>query len=286
MSEGYLLLTPVLVLFVVALVGFVGCDQLFGLDRVPDVENHPPTLLDPVPGNMTVDLAWIPPTDATPTGYRIERGEASNMLTFDREVPASQTTFHDDVSLVNEMTYYYAVTSLDGTSAVGTSEVKPVVVGYTGLTSLVTGITRGTLRNNFMANVGMGFQVGTTAIRVSKIGRYKVPGNSGTHTLKLFDLAANADIPGSSVTINLAGAPDDQFAYADLPAPIPLTAGATYYLLSSETDMGDRWYDSADTKVTTTNVVTRVFAVNEDSPGHFNPAPIAEFVYGPLDVQY
>src|SRR5688572_30993637 len=57
MSDPYLLLTPILMLLVVGLVGFVGCDLLFGLDEVPQ-QAKAPTGFQATAGNRRVDLAW------------------------------------------------------------------------------------------------------------------------------------------------------------------------------------------------------------------------------------
>ena len=284
MSDIYLFLTPILTLLVVGLVGFVGCDALFGLDEVTYDPPIPPILEEPTVDNMRVDLTWIPPTAGTPTRYEIEKGTAPGNRPLKKDVGLA--TSYSDPDVMNGSTYYYAVTSFVGGTARGTSNEVSAVPGYTGLRSLITGVTPGTLRNDFTGNVGFGFQVAGTAIIVSRLGRMKLPGNAGTHSLKLVDASTQTDIQGGSVTINLAGAPDNAFAYGDLPAPITLNPGAEYYVLSSESGMGDQWYDAADTRVMTTTAVTRVFAVNGDGAGNYSRAPVNEFVYGPLDLQY
>ena len=283
MSDVYLLLTPVLTLLIVALVGFVGCDIVFGLDRVDDPLN--PRNLQLTPDNMRIDLTWSPPSNGMPDGYTVERGDQPNSFPFDRDVGLT-TSFSDTTDIVNGMTYYYRVAALRGGSVAGRSEERMVVAGYTGLTALVTGITIGSLRSDFTGFVGMGFQVAGAPLKVSRLGRFKVPGNSRTHLLKLVDAATMADVPGGSVTVDMSStATAMAFVYVDLAAPIILAAAAEYFLISQEQTGMDDWFDS-NTKVTTTNVVTHVFAVNGDGAGNYSRSPVNEFIYGPVDLQY
>jgi len=51
------------------------------------------------------------------------------------------------------------------------------------------------------------------------------------------------DLPGATVLVNLAGGSDNTFVYAALPSPVVLEANKTYYLVSSETENGDTWYN-------------------------------------------
>ncbi|HKY97226.1 MAG TPA: fibronectin type III domain-containing protein [Gemmatimonadaceae bacterium] len=283
MSDFYLILTPVLTLLIVALVGFVGCDIVFGLDRVDDPMY--PRNLQLTPDNMRIDLTWEHPSNGIPDSYKVERGDQPNSFPLDRDV-GLDTSFSDTLDIVNGMTYYYRIAAFKDGGVSGYSEEKMVVAGYTGLTALVTGITIGSLRSDFTGVVGMGFQVAAAPLTVSRLGRFKAPGNSRTHVVKLVDAATMADVPGGSVTVDMSSTPTAMaFVYVDLPAPVTLSAGAEYFLISQEETGMDDWFDS-NTKVLTTNVVTRVFAVNGDGAGTFNRAPINEFVYGPLDLQY
>jgi hypothetical protein len=110
-------------------------------------------------------------------------------------------------------------------------------------------------------------------------------GNSGAHQMKLVDGATKADVPGSAITLNIAGAQAGMFAYAALAAPVTLNAGADYYLICQEAAGGDQFFDS-NTAVTTTAVASKVYAVNGDGAGNYTTSPNAGTVYGPLDIQY
>ncbi len=75
--------------------------------------------------------------------------------------------------------------------------------------SFTTGLTLGTLRNNYTGFTGMKFTVGATALKVTTLGRIIVSGNSQTHTVKLVR-ADGTDLPGGAVTVNTVGRiPDD-----------------------------------------------------------------------------
>jgi hypothetical protein len=74
-------------------------------------------------------------------------------------------------------------------------------------------------------------------------------------------------------------------AYAPLAAPVTLNAGADYYLISQELAGGDQFLDS-NTTVTTTAVVSKVYAVNGDGAGNYTTSPTPGTIYGPLDLQY
>ncbi|MBV9744112.1 MAG: Ig-like domain-containing protein, partial [Acidobacteriia bacterium] len=144
----------------------------------------------------------------------------------------------------------------------------------------------GTPRNDFTGFVGMAVTVGTTPIVVNTLGRMAAPGNSGAHTVKIFDPNAGADIAGSSLSLNMAGVPANTWVYQPLPAPITLNAGATYYFLTQETSGGDKFYND-DTAIQTTSdgfVPGAIYATGQNSYG-LAPAS-GNFSYGPVDFRY
>jgi len=108
-------------------------------------------------------------------------------------------------------------------------------------TPYVTGVSLGTVRNNFTGYLGMQLTVGSTPMIVNALGRFVIPGNSQTHTLKLVNASTGIDIPGGSVSVATSGAPTNTYLYAALSSPITLAAGGVYYFVSSETIGGDLW---------------------------------------------
>jgi hypothetical protein len=106
--------------------------------------------------------------------------------------------------------------------------------------------------------------------------------------MKIVDAATMADVPGGSVTIPVptSGLTTERFIYVALPANIPLTPGADYYIISQETTGGDEFYDAATTTVTTTAKASRVYAVNGDGAGSYNVSTVLGSSYGPVDIEY
>lgn len=275
MSHAYLLLTPILIFMVVALVGFVGCG--FTAGSFPDTV-HPPVDLVATPGNNKVDLSWKrDPLGLEPVTYHVKRGLASKQYGTPIDV-AAPTTSYPDMTAMNGVTYFYAVSADDSEDS---AEVQVVL----GLNSLVVSNTPGTPRNDFTGFVGMGVTIGAQPVIVRRIGRMVLSGNSGAHQMKIVDGATKADVPGSAITLNIAGAPAGMFAYAALAAPVTLNAGADYYLICQEVTGGDQFFDS-NTAVTTTAVVSKAYAVNGDGAGNYTTSPTAGRIYGPLDLQY
>jgi hypothetical protein len=287
MTDAYLLLTPLLMLCVVALVGFVGCDLLFGLDEVPPVKPGP-TNLHAIAGDGKVDLTWDSFSGASE--LYVKRSETSGQETaLDPPLPSTATSFTDN-GVTNGTIYFYVVTARVGGVETQPSNEEMATPGLGALISFVTSKTLGTLRT-FNGWVGMGIQVGSRPLMVKNLGRIFAPGNSHAHAIKLVDGATKMDVPGSAAMVVVNTGNVDEFVYTTLPNAVTLNAGADYYLISEEAVMvagmpGDEFYDSANTSVATTPVAMRVYAVNGDGMGTYNLSPLNDFVYGPLDFQY
>jgi hypothetical protein len=111
----------------------------------------------------------------------------------------------------------------------------------------------------------MGITVGPSSIVVTALGRIFAPGNSQTHVLKIVNAGTGADVPASTVTVNMAGGTAGAFVYGALPTPITLSANSSYYFLSQETVGGDQWYD-ANTIVQSTSLGTVNYPVYGGPP--------------------
>lgn len=104
-----------------------------------------------------------------------------------------------------------------------------------------------TLNNNLNGWVGFKFVVGAAGTQVTHLGRWVFGGdatrsrNTNMHTVKIINGDGSA-VNGASVTVNTASNVPGRFAWAQLQTPVALTNN-TYYLLSSETNNGDYWYD-------------------------------------------
>lgn len=132
------------------------------------------------------------------------------------------------------------------------------------ITAYNTGV--GTSRNDFgPAQLGCKFTVGSSNIIISQLGRWKISGNSQTHTVYILDSLGNIVV---SASINLGGGSAGAFVYTSI-ANTTLTASTVYYIVSSEDLLGDEWYDPAGfapstfdtTSATCDNAVYQVGAI-------------------------
>jgi hypothetical protein len=156
--------------------------------------------------------------------------EANSALTFDTSMATTQS-----VSTANNGANWYLYNS--------NCSFGPLSFKYSVPTAFVTGHTMTALRNDATGWMGMKITVGTSDLLLNQLGRWVVPGNSGTHTVKLVNATTGVDL--ASATVATAGATSGQFQYTPLATPITLIASNSYYLLSQETAGGDQWYDFA-----------------------------------------
>jgi alpha-galactosidase len=138
------------------------------------------------------------------------------------------------------------------------------------------------LRNDFSGWVGMKLSIRTYPIVVSSLGRVCVAGNSMTHSVKFVNAGDGSDVPGASASLNLAGCTPGQFVFAAI-TPVTLPAGAVYYLVSQETQGGDRWYDQGRISATNAAVVNNSVYFYS---GNWIPISAVSTSYVPPNFQY
>lgn len=112
MNDPYLLLTPILLLGVIALVGFVGCEVFFPLNTAPPA---PPTNLAASPRSEKIRLTW----DDYPTALEFHVLRSTSPGTQRGDYPDAHTVLpseipYTDQGLVNGTTYFYRVTVVVG----------------------------------------------------------------------------------------------------------------------------------------------------------------------------
>lgn len=98
-----------------------------------------------------------------------------------------------------------------------------------------------TLNNNFTGYVGFWGIVTNGDLTITDLGRWVYAGDDQSHNLVVYtNISGSASLVGS-VSINLSGAPTNQFAYASV--TISLKDGGTYFIGSSEINGAseDRW---------------------------------------------
>jgi len=281
--DSYLWLTPLLTLAVVALVGFVGCGTVFGLDHVED----PPPPLDPVTGvtltprDTAVDVDWDDYPGAT--AYTVHWGTVSGTHPASNTLTTADPRPHPVTSLPNGITHYFVVNATIGGKETPDSEEKSTVPGIYGVPiNLISNTTLGTPRN-FTSLMGVGVTIGPKRIQATRLGRAVVAGNSGTHRVRIIDKASNTEVAAADVST--AGTTPNTFAYADISPAVILNANTTYYILSDENMAGDQFFD-ANTTVTTTAAASRIYAAFGILGGPYNESPVNGMAYGPIDVVY
>lgn len=155
-------------------------------------------------------------------------------------------------------------------------------------TAYVTSFTGGSVRNDFNCAAGVKITVGGTGVTVTELGRWVVSGNSASHTVYLCTGTAGAPptVLGS-VTVNTSGAPTGAFLYATLSSPIALSPSTTYYILSSELNLGDEWYN-ANITPTVTGITTAFEAAYTTGTiaGNITDTGLTTSFYVPVNFKY
>lgn len=122
-------------------------------------------------------------------------------------------------------------------------------------TRLLTSFATASPNNLFSGWVGMQFTVGNNPISVTSLGRMYVPGNNGTHALKLVRASDQTEVPGGTVQVAVATGTPEMITYAALASPVLLPANTSYYLVSQETMGGDYWRGLAGVSGATVAVI-------------------------------
>lgn len=138
--------------------------------------------------------------------------------------------------------------------------------------------------NNFTAEIGFKF-VCTANRTITQLGRWKIAGNSQVHTNTIRD--SGGALLGS-VAVDMSTATAGQFNFATLGSPIAVTAGNTYYVMTTEINGGDQWYND---NVGQTGSVSTDFTAMESSftSGYYDGslhAVNASSIYGPTNFKF
>jgi len=278
MIDLYVLLTPILLLGVIALAGFVGCEFFFPLTPPPPLD--PPANLRAVGGNGRVDLTWN--VDPAATEFHVLRGTSPGTQPEDYPDPHSVLPSeipYTDTTVVNGTTYFYRVTAF----APGRESDVSNEATATPLESFVLAKTLGMPRVNFTGLAGMVIRVGVNPLTIKTLGRIVDSGRVGTHVVSIVNPATSLSL--GSVSVDVAGGNVGEFVYSSLANPVTLPAGATAFIVSQET-AGVPFHDVNTTTVQTTNVARVDSGVFSDATTPFTPASSAGHTFGPVDFQY
>jgi hypothetical protein len=177
------------------------------------------------------------------------------------------------------------VTDNAGNVAGSTQKVTLTGTGGSSVPTFLTGyaLNNPALRNTYTGYVGMTVTVGSNSLAVSTIGRICVSGNSQTHTVEFVNASTGTPLTGGSASVNMAGCTPGQFVYS--PISVTLNAGATYYLVSQETNGGDKWYNDGTVSSTSDgSVAGYVYSANATGP--WSPTAAANTAFVPPNFQY
>lgn len=151
----------------------------------------------------------------------------------------------------------------------------PYITSFTG-----DGVT---LRNDFDGCVGGFFTVGASSITISQLGRWKISGNSQTHTVSI---KANDGTLIASAIVDMSTGSTGTFVYTSISDTV-LSASTTYNILCSEVNGGDQWNDQNGINVTVTSDATWGGAAYQvacnGSPNHISAGP-GNYCYGPYNM--
>ena len=274
MNEYYLLLTPMLMLIIVGLVGFVGCGFEAGSYTEPPPFAGPQNVRIIPDADGLAELSWDPVADAT--SYTVKHGTVSGDHP-DVHPDLASTVYHD-ADLTKATTYFFVVTAMKTWQE---SEPSYETRVFTAA-SLIQPAMFGTQQQTLDGWVGMGF-VTTQQLTVHRLGRFFVD-NKLTMTIKLVTAATRTDVPGGTCSVVFDDVENDGFAYGSLPAPIMLAANTEYYLLCQAIP-GERYFDAINSTVSATSAVSRVFPVYADAADTYI-SNLDGHIYGPVNLKY
>lgn len=291
MVDPLLLSAPFLLLPVVALLRFIGCDVVFGLHHVdPPDPPQPPSDLQATAGEASIVVSWTAPPAAT--SYKLYRTTPDRPDLDPQVVIPLIPTAYTDSAVMPGVRYCYAAAALTDTLEGMPSNSECATAQFR---NFMLSEVLGTLRSDFAGFSGMAIRVGSSPLTVFALGRFVAPGNgvnpgNTIHEIRIFDVAANASPAGGTVladtTPGAAGMfVQDSFVFADLPSPVTLNTNAEYFIVSAEKVGGEQWYDQ-DTSVTTrseASVTSPVFS--PDGVTFTRGAPGAK-TYGPVSFLY
>jgi hypothetical protein len=277
-----------LMLPIVALLGFVGCNQVFGIEPTQLIPPPPPgpapTNFVATAGDSRVDLTWDVYTGATE--YYVKRGEVSGQYaTAPFVLNTMQHPPYHDADVVNGTTYYYAVSArVDGIETENSEEQSATPMVSAGASDyFVTTFALGTSDNNYSGWAGMEIMVGANFLAIHEVGRVRAPGNVQQHAIKIVEKTTLTDL--TTVILDTAGGTDGTMQTAPVPNPVTLNKNSSYYIISKEIGGGDLFYQD-DSTIQTTGVATAVNAIKGDQIGPYIPSGGPNHCFGPLTFKY
>lgn len=275
MTDYYLLLTPILMLAIVALFAFVGCVHS-SFHLLP-----PMTGLAATPGDMRVDLSWDPYPNATTYKLRRDFGGTYEI----RVIDPSETTYTDH-NVTNGLTYGYTVFAIVSSNEV--TEPSDYVyatpmVPEMGSFFFVKSRMLGSYSSSPKEWTGMEIHIGDKSLSVSKLGRIFGTGNVQQHAVRIINKGTNVVL--TTALIDTIGGTNGAFQYADVSPPVTLLPYGYYYIVGREIPGGDYSYQD-DSTIEPTGNATVISAVSGDGVNPYEAGAPGNHCFGPLDFYY
>ncbi len=214
--------------------------------------------------------------------WQIEAPGAGSFSNIGGATGSSYTTGATQLS--DSGTQFQCVVSNNNGSVTSSAATLTVTAQASG-TAFVISKTVGTLRNNYTGWVGMTITIRSSPVTVTALGRMVAGTSTATHVVKIVQASNGADVPGASVTVNVAGGAAGSFVYGTLASPVTLSANTSYYVVTQETFGGDQWGDYNDTTVQGSSVAMVSSAVYGTGASYTAPGSIGQ-TYGPVDFLY
>lgn len=195
--------------------------------------------------SCTVNLTWtttnpVGTSAITATGMTNVNGNSGTNIAF--TVPYNSRTFYLYNNAILLATSNATASCVAGTSWDGSICTSGPITSCPSGTAYIASKTLSTTRNDLSAWVGAKITIGSSPRSVSALGRIRVAGNSASHVVKIVKDSDGLDLPGGSVSIDMSTGTADQYKYANLAAPVTLSANTSYYIVSQEVNGGDFWY--------------------------------------------
>jgi hypothetical protein len=292
MIDPVVLLAPILLLGVIALVGFVGCQLVFQLDRDPP---KPPANIHVIEGDGSVTLSWDP--DIAADQYELKRKVGLPGVVPDSydpleiinkdELPTidGQLTYLDEENVTNGVTYHYIIIAVNPDKRSKPSE-DIEATPHSPFGPFITEFMPGTPRAGEEGWFGIAFLVLSQAVTVQKLGRFYGPTNNGTHEIRIIDAATKQTLGTASV--NPASETDSKgFKYGNVtPSGVPLQANSRYFVMSHEKLGGDNFL-TQDTVVTEFRAEARIESTVESvTLVAFATTGVPDHAFGPVNFQF
>ena len=287
MIDSYVLLTPILMLGVLALIRFVGCNWWYNI-RETDLKGEQVEGLVAKAGDSYVELTWG--YTGTATKFILNYGQNEGGPYFNRDVfPSGDYEYAEIVSpLDNGVTHYFKVqvVTASATSSLDTAvevSAQPTVNDFLTLTAPGAG------RNDFDGWVGMAILVKSEKTIVTQLGRWAASVNAAPHEVRIYDAAEQETI----VTVVVPPGTPGGFSFVPLPSHTTLSPNGLYYIVSHESSGGDPFLnyptgiqpigEAMDTNVA--RVLAAVYS-GAQTPDDFLLYGYPNETYGPSNFRY